>query len=485
MNLKIIFKILGLVVSFLGLTMLLPIPFSMYYDRSDVNGILFSSIITVTSGIAAYIYFSRKIEKRRYDMRLKDGFAIVGLSWISMALFGSLPFVLTGAIPNFTDAFFETISGLTTTGASILNNVEGLPKGVLFWRSFTHWIGGMGIIVLSIAILPFLGIGGMQLFKAEVSGPTTDKLTPRITETAKILWGVYFLITIVLTILLIFGGMNLFDALCHSFGTMATGGYSTKNASVAAFDSSYIDYVITIFMVICGISFSLHYRLLKGDFKALWNSEEAKWFLAIIAIVSTIICIDVFKTNYHTISDTIRFTLFQVVSLMTTTGYATADYELWSESSQFLLLFLMFVGGCAGSTAGGLKVVRLILLLKFAYSEFARLIHPKAIIPVRIGGIAVERNVLSNISGFFVIYAFISGISVIILSFFGIDFQTSITAVIATLNNIGPGVGSIGPMENYAHFPSAVKWFLSFLMLLGRLEIYTILILLTPTFWRK
>lgn len=485
MNYKIVIKTLGLVLIFLGLTMLTPLPFSLYYGGSDFWGIAISAGITILVGALAYWFTPKNLDKRRADIRPKEGFAITGLSWILMAAFGSLPFMLTGSIPSFTDAYFETMSGFTTTGASILTNIEIIPHGVLFWRSFTHWLGGMGIIVLSIAILPYLGIGGMQLFKAEVPGPTADKLTPRVTETAKILYGVYLLMTIVQTILLMFGGMNLFDSLCHTFGTMGTGGFSTKNASVGFYNSAYIDYVIILFMILAGMNFSLHYRIIRGDWRSFFKNEESKIYLLIIAIAAGLIVKDIYLTNYSDIQSSVQYSLFQVVSIMTTTGYATADYELWSESSHLVLLFLMFVGGCAGSTGGGLKVIRFILLLKFAKSEIYRLLHPKAIIPVRFNGEPIERSVMTNISGFFVVYSIIAGLAVIVVSMFGLDIHSSIGAVVATLNNVGPGIGTVGPTENYSSMPNIVKWVLSLLMLLGRLEVFTILVLLTPTFWRK
>lgn len=485
MNYRIVIQILGLILTFLGIAMLAPLPFSFYYQSGDHFGIINSALITIAVGLISYFSMKNKSKNVKNDIRPKEGFAIVGLSWIFMSAFGSLPFILSGAIPNFTDAYFETMSGFTTTGASILSDIEALPKGVMFWRSFTHWLGGMGIIVLSIAILPFLGVAGMQLFKAEVPGPTADKLTPRVTETAKILWGVYFLLTFLQTILLMFGGMDLFDSLCHTFGTMATGGYSTKNASVAYFNNAFIDYVIIIFMILSGMNFSLHYRLLRGNFRDFFKNEESKFFLLIILVSALIITVDVYYLHISNINDSFRHSLFQVVSIITTTGYATKDYEVWSVSSHIILLLLMYVGGCAGSTGGGLKVVRLLLLLKYAYSEIKRLVHPKAVIPIRIGGVPVEKSIMTNIAGFFIVYVFIAAISILLITFFGVDFLTSFGAVSATLNNVGPGIGNVGPTENYSHLPIAVKWLLSFLMLLGRLEVFTILVLLTPTFWRK
>ncbi len=481
MRYSIVAKILSYLLVFLGLTMITPLPFSYYYGGSDFWGIALSAGICLIIGLAG-VYF---IPTNNKDIRSKEGFAIVSFGWLTFALFGSLPYLLGGATDSFTDAFFETMSGITTTGASVFHNVEAIPHGVLFWRSLTHWFGGMGIIVLTIAILPFLGVGGMQLFKAEVPGPVVDKLSPRITETAKILWGVYLFFTIVQTILLLLGGMNLFDSLCHSFGTMATGGFSTKNASVGAYSSAYIDYVIIVFMILAGTNFSLLYWLLRGKFRNLFTNGEFRFYISIILLSTFFIGIHLFFNHNGNVFDSLRYSLFQVVSIMTTTGFATADYELWSPSSQLILFGLMFVGGCAGSTGGGLKVIRLIILFKFIYNELVRLIHPQAIIYVKFGSLSIDKKVLVNVAGFFMIYVMIAAAGTIIVSFFDIDLLTSFGAVAATLNNVGPGIGYVGPTENYSQMPDAVKWILSLLMMLGRLEIYTVVILMAPAFWKK
>ena len=437
-------------------------------------------MITALIGFIAF-----KTTRFDQDLRTKEGFAIVTLGWFFFSIFGSLPFLISGYIPSFTNAFFETMSGFTTTGASILTDIEALPHGILFWRSLTHWIGGMGIIVLSIAILPFLGIGGMQLFKAEVPGPVADKLTPRITETAKILWGVYVLFSAVETGLLMLGGMNLFEALCHTFGTMATGGYSTKNASIGAYHSTYIDFVIIIFMIIAGTNFSIHYRFLKGDFKSYFKNQEFLVFIVIIGLATSLIGIDTFLNHYHSIGKTLQKTLFQVVSILTTTGYGTADYEQWASSSQIILFLMMFIGGCAGSTGGGMKVVRVFVLMKFVFSEIVRLIHPHAVVSVRFGNKVIPREVLTNVMGFFILFVFLFTIGVIVMSAIGLDMVTAFGSVAATLGNIGPGLGGVGPTDNYADIPAIGKWILSFFMLAGRLEIFTVIILFSPSFWKK
>ncbi len=482
MNYNLILRIIGILLLFLGWALLTPLPFSYYYNSGDQSAFFISSGVCFITGALAFLIFRRK---KNEDLRPKEGFAVVTLGWLSLSLFGALPFVISGAIPSYTDAFFETMSGFTTTGASILSDIEGLPKGILFWRSFTHWLGGMGIIVLSVAILPFLGVGGMQLFKAEVPGPIADKLSPRVTETAKILWGVYLLFTIAETGLLMLGGMNLFDSLTHTFGTLATGGFSTKNTSVASFNSAYFDYIIIVFMIIAGTNFSLHFRILKGNFSSIYKNDEFKFFISIIVIATIIISIDIFGSAYDSVFDTLRYSLFQVVSLLTTTGYGTADYEQWPLSSQVILILLMFVGGCAGSTGGGMKVLRVFILVQFVYSEIKRLIHPNAVVPVRLGNIDVDRQTMANIAGFFIVFIMIAAFSVLIFTLFGLDLNTSIGAVVATINNIGPGIGMVGPTENYGFMPEIVKWYLSFLMLAGRLEIFTVIILLSPTYWKK
>lgn len=460
--------------------MLLPLPFSIYYGDSDVMPIIYSAVITMCFGAASLI-----IPKKKADLRPKEGFAVVTFGWIILSAFGSLPFLLSGSIASPTDAFFETMSGFTTTGSTILTDIEALPHGILFWRSLTHWIGGMGIIVLSIAILPFLGVGGMQLFKAEVPGPIADKLTPRVTETAKILWGVYLIFTIIETGLLMFGGMTLFDALCHSFGTMATGGFSTKNASVGGYNSPFIDYVIIIFMFIAGTNFSLHYKLFRGKIREYWSSHEFRVFVYIVLAATFVISIDVYINMASSVEKSFRDTLFQVLAIITTTGFGSADYEKWSTSSQIILMILMFVGGMAGSTGGGIKVIRIYILAKFVFSEIVRLLHPQAIVSVKIGKTTIDRKTIMNIAGFFAVYMFITISSVLAMSFLGLELDTSIGTVIATINNIGPGIGTVGPTENFAHIPDIGKWLLSFLMLVGRLEVFTVIILLAPSFWRK
>ncbi|MBU1299207.1 MAG: TrkH family potassium uptake protein, partial [Bacteroidetes bacterium] len=401
MDFKAVIAILGLLIIFIGAAMLTAIPFSLYYSDGAVLSILISSLICLAAGVILWLIFKRYLN----DLKTREGFAIVTFGWLTMSLFGSLPFIISGAIPSVTDAIFETVSGFTTTGASILSNIEAMPAGLLFWRSMTQWIGGMGIIVLSLAILPVLGVGGMQLFKAESPGPTVDKLKPRIRETAKVLWQVYILFSAVQTLFLLIGGMNLFDSITHTFTTMATGGFSTKNASVAHFNSPFIDIVITVFMFAAGVNFALHYRALNGDVKSFFRNSEFIFYasITVVAIIITSVIL-LLHGNYTNIPETLRHSSFQIVSILTTTGFVTADYELWPVAIQFILFLLMFNGGCAGSTGGGIKNMRTLILLRNGAAELRKLIHPKAIVPVRFNAKAVPQEIISNILAFFVLF---------------------------------------------------------------------------------
>ncbi|WP_238321437.1 TrkH family potassium uptake protein [Hippea alviniae] len=416
------------------------------------------------------------------ELNRKEGFLLVTLSWIVVSAFGSLPYMLIGHL-DFTDAFFETMSGFTTTGASILEDIEALPKSLLFWRSLTHWLGGMGIVVLTVAILPILGVGGMKLIKAEAPGPSVEKISPRITETAKYLWFTYILLSAIETVLLLAGGMDLFDALTHTFGTMATGGFSPKNSSVAFFHSAYIDWVITIFMFIAGANFAIHFKLLTGKFSSL-KDEELKAYTLIIIIavfIVTIFNLPIYKDFFNSL----RFSAFQVVSIMTTTGYVTADYEKWKPAAQMILFLLMFIGGCAGSTGGSIKVIRVYTLTKQAINELKYNIHPKGVFTLRLNGQHIRKNMIYSTAGFFFLYMATFLTIALAVSLFGVDILTSLSASAATLGNIGPGFGMVGPTDNYAWLPSIVKWILSFAMLVGRLEIYTVFVLFSTAFWKK
>lgn len=481
-NIIEVIKVIGLLLVIEGLAMWLSLPFSMYYGDGDFSAILHSGLITLGIGALGFSLTFRKTKRSHVGKR--EGFMIVSLAWVIFSAFGTLPFLLSGSIDNFTDAFFETMSGFTTTGASILNDVEAVPHGVLFWRSMTHWIGGMGIIVLSLAILPLLGVGGMQLFVAEVPGPVPDKLHPRITGTAKRLWAIYVAFTFVQTILLMLGNMSLFDALCHAFGTMATGGFSTQNSSVANY-SPYIQYVIILFMFLAGTNFTLHYFGLHLQIRKVLKNQEFR-FYAFITILSAVIISWVIYLNMEIgFEKAFRDALFQVVSIITTTGFVSTNYLSWPHFAWFIIFILMFTGGSAGSTGGGMKSIRLLLMFKAAAVHLKKLVHPRAFIPVRYNGHSVKDEIIFSIMSFGLFYILIFVLGAISLSALGLDMQSSMGASIAALGNIGPGIGAVGPIENYHDIPDLGKWILSFIMLLGRLELFTVLVFLSPGFWKK
>lgn len=505
MNWKIIINILGLLVGMNGLFMLLGVPVSLYYGEGDLTALLLAGGVSILVGGGSWL-LTRQHKKL---IKKREGYVIVTLGWLAMSLSGALPYVFAEVFPDFSYAFFETVSGYTTTGASVMTDIESVPKGILFWRAVTHWIGGMGIIVLTIAILPILGIGGMQLFAAESPGPSTDKLHPRIQETAKRLWLIYVGMTVVETILLIFGGMGFYDAICHSFATVSTGGFSTKNASVAAFESPYIQYVIIAFMFASGINFTLTYFGLKGNLKKVWKNEEFKTFLGLI-LLATLISATTICFNNGTFSEkAIRDALFQVVAVVTTTGFVTADFTTWSPFVTVLFFGLFFTGGSAGSTSGGVKIVRHLIIFKNSAMEFKRLIHPSAIVPVRLNGKAVTQSITYNILAFFIIYLGIFVIGSLIMGIIIIDvplvatdgvpltaftstegdmmyrFSTAIGCSASCVGNIGPGLGGVGPLQNYAWIPWSGKIVLSVEMLIGRLELFTVLVFASPYFWKK
>lgn len=458
------------------------IPFSVYYKDNDIVTLFICG--TATSFIGFLIWFFTK-NADKTDIGKREGYLIVTSGWIVMSLFGSIPFVLHGSIPSYVDAFFEVMSGFTTTGASILNDIEALPHGLLFWRSITQWIGGMGIIVLSLAILPLLGIGGMQLYAAEVPGITKDKFHPRVKETAKRLWGIYLILTALETLLLMIAGMNLFDAINHSFTTLATGGFSTKNSSTAYYSSPAIQYIFIVFMFLAGTNFTLHYFALHRDFNFLKTNDEFKAYSLFILISSVVIMIIHHPHLNLSLEEKFRQSLFHVVSLVTTTGYVSSDYENWAIFSRIIFFVLLFIGGCAGSTGGSIKIVRHYLLFKNGFLELKRLVHPRAVIPVRVNGKAVLPEIISNVQAFFILYILIFVLSSIILSMAGLDFLTAIGASATCLGNVGPGIGTVGPVSNFSHLPDLTKLLLSFLMLVGRLELFTVLVIFSPSFWKK
>jgi len=481
-NLRLIINILGLLWVLNGTFMLLCIPISLYYNDGDWYALVLAGFITLAAGaIAWWIGHS----KEPGQLKKRDGYLIVTFGWLTMSIFGTLPFLISGEISGFTNAFFETLSGFTTTGASILNDIELMGRGILFWRSLTQWIGGMGIIVLTVAILPILGIGGMQLFIAEAPGVTPDKLKPRITDTAKRLWLVYVLLTVIELLLLWVGGMSFYDAANHALTTMATGGFSTKQASVAYFTSPFIQYVIIVFMFLAGTNFTVTYFAMHGKFKKVWENEEFRYYLKFTIGFVIIVSLVVWSVTGNDFERSFRDSLFQLVSVITTTGYITADYTSWTPFVTIIIFMFMFVGASAGSTAGGVKIVRHIILLKNSILELKRQIHPSAIMPVRLNKKAVTSQITYNIMAFMIIYFMIFVAGTLLMAALGNDFMTSMGAVATSLGNIGPGIGSVGPLDNFAHLSDPAKWLLSFLMLLGRLELFTVLILFAPHFWSK
>lgn len=423
---------------------------------------------------------------RRPSLSHKAGYLFVVLSWLLSAAIGALPFWLSGSVGSYVDAFFETMSGFTTTGASILSDIESLPRSLLLWRAMTHWLGGMGIVVLTVAIFPLLGMNGRSVMEAEAPGPQVDKFTPRLSQTAKILWLVYLGLTAILACLLLVGGMSAIDAVTHSFATMATGGFSTRNASVGAYGSAYIDIVITVFMTLAGMNFALHWSALRGDLRRVLKDTELRVYAGILAGAAIIIVFDLRRAGvYASVGEAARFASFQASSILTTTGFATADFTRWPALSQAVLFTLMFVGGCAGSTGGGVKVSRIVTLFKMGQSEMRYLLNPRGVYGVFVDGRHLKKNVVYDIAAMVFLYILAAFVSTVVVSAGGYDILTSLSATMACLGNIGPGFALVGPTCNYAFMPEALKWWLSFIMMLGRLEVYTVIVLFTRAFWRR
>lgn len=464
-----------------GMAMILALIVSLIYNEYDQSAFMISAGINIFLG-ALFVFLTSHASK---NIGRREGYIIVSLVWIVFSFSGSLPYIISGAIPNFTNAFFETMSGFTTTGSSVLLDIESLPHGILFWRSITQWLGGMGIIVLSLAVLPVFGIGGMQLFISEVPGPTPEKISPRIRQTSKTLWTLYLGFTLTETVLLWIGGMSLFDAICHSFTTMATGGFSTKQDSIGHWSSPFIQYVIIIFMFFAGTNFTLSYLAVQGKLKKMLRDEEFRFYRLFIIGFTLLISAGLLITSRYGIEKAFRDSLFHVVSIITTTGYVTVDYLVWPPILIVLIFVLFFFGGSAGSTGGSIKIMRIALLFKNSYYELRRMVHPNAVIPVNFNNHSVDSRIINNVLAFFMFYFIIFGTGVIIFSIVEPDLESSIGAVATCLGNIGPGLGNVGPVENFYHIEPFGKWFLSFLMLLGRLELFTVLVIFTPSFWRE
>ena len=479
MNYKMVSKTVGRLLQAEALLLLLPMAVSIYFKENllYVYGIVIALVL-----LAGSLLTLPKPKKRTIYAR--EGFAIVSLSWILMSFFGALPFVFSGAIPSFVDAFFETVSGFTTTGASILNSIETLPKSILFWRSFTHWIGGMGVIVFVLAILPQKDMQSMHILRAEVPGPTVGKLVSKTTVTARILYIIYGVLTVAEIIALLCCEMPLYDSVTTAFATAGTGGFSVKNASIAAYNNLGAEVVISLFMLLFGINFNLFYLLLIKQFKRVFKSEELWTYLAVIGVSVLLITFNIYPM-VETLGTALRQAGFQVISIITTTGFVTANFGQWPAMSQMVLVVLMFLGACAGSTGGGLKVGRMIILVKAAFRELRRAINPNRVKAIKLDGAVIEKDVVITTSTYFVIYMFIIGISALILTIDNFDFTTTVTAVVTCINNVGPGLAAVGPVENFADFSNFSKLVLSANMLIGRLEIFPIIILFMRSTWKK
>lgn len=533
MNKKTVFYITGRLMVIMSGILLVPLAISFYYNFPDSFagvfldaeklGLIIAIFLAAACGFLLTVAFRSDKELEG----IKEGFAIVSLGWVSLAFWGAVPFFvyflslssdysLGNIILSFTNAYFEICSGFTTTGATILTDIEVIPKGLLFWRSLTHWLGGMGIITLAIAIFPAMGVSGYHMFRGEVPGPTTERIQPRLAQTAAILWGVYALLSLMETILLMIGGMDWFDALCHTFGTMATGGFSTKNASIGYYNSNYIDWVVCIFMFLAGVNFLIHYRVLRGDFSDIFGNREFHFYIGTIVVTIVLFTgilffagikpvhqsmthfqneprsveqfaehVTVEEEKVSTPYGAFRRATFQTLAIITTTGYGTADFDLWPNFCRFGLLFLMFWGGCAGSTGGGMKMIRIMVVLKVGWRELHRMIRPHLVAPLKIGGISMDEQRVINIGAFFILFVMLFVIGSLLMTLFVPDLMTATATVAATLGNIGPGLNGIGSTQTYSWIPIPGKWILIICMLLGRLEIFTILLALRPSFWRK
>ena len=480
MNYKMIAYVLGSLLRIEGALMSIPMALSFVYGEGPArNAFMITILVCLLLGTLI-----RHREPENKSIYGREGFVVVALSWIVMSLFGAMPFYLSGAIDGFVNCFFETVSGFTTTGASILTEIEGLPMSILFWRSFTHWIGGMGILVFMLAILPMGDERSMYLMKAEAPGPMVSKLVPKVKSTAKLLYKIYIALTIIEMFLLLLGGMPLFDSVVNSLSTAGTGGFAILNSSIAGYNNAYYEYVITIFMLLFGVNFNLYYLLLLRDFKSILKNEELRYYVVIV-----LACIVLITGNichmYPTLESAFRHAAFQVAAIVTTTGFATANFDIWPEFSKTLIFCLTILGACAGSTGGGLKVSRLIILMKLAYREIRHIIHPRSVNLIKLDGYRVEEEVIQGVTGYLVVYVLLLLGSFILISFDNYDFTTSLTSVVTCLGNVGPGFAMVGPVENFSFFSGFSKMVLCFDMLVGRLEIFPIVMLFAPSIWKK
>ena len=480
MNITAILNIIGHLMKYEIILLLIPFFVALFYGQGDANAFLYTVLLMIPIALILI-----KIKGKKNEIYAKEGFLTVGLAWIVISFFGALPFVFSGAIPSLVDAFFETSSGFTTTGASILTEIQSLPKGILFWRSFTHWVGGMGFLIFILALMPTFSGNTIHLLKAESPGPTPGKIVPKIKQTAKILYAIYFVLTLIETIFLKSAGLSWYDSIIHALGTAGTGGFSNMNASVAAFNNPAVEWIITIFMLLFGVNFVLYFQLIRGNVKAFFKSEELKWYLIAVFASIIIIAVNIIPFNHGDVTKSIRDSAFQVSSIVTTTGYATVNFNLWPTLSKVILIMLMFMGAMAGSTGGGIKTIRIVIIFKAIRREIDKILHPRRVKSVKIDGNVVEEETISGVFLFIFAYIIISLIAIFIVSFDNFDVTTTVTSVIATLSNIGPGLEMVGPAGNFSAFSDLSKLVLSFCMLAGRLEIYPMLILFSPSLWKK
>ena len=481
LNYRLITKITASIMILIGFSMAPSALVAFLYGEKAVAWAFLKCIVPM---ILVGAVLTKKIRAFSQTLRIKDGFLIVALCWFVASLLGALPFVVTGAIPSYVDAFFETVSGFTTTGSSILTDIEVLPKGILFWRSFTHWLGGMGILVFFVALLPSLGIGGQSIIHAETTGPIKDKITAKISDSAKLLYLIYLGMTLLEVLLLTFGGMNLYDSLIHTFGTVGTGGLSNYNSSIGGFNSAYIDVVIAVFMTLAGVNFNLYYHMLKGKVKDFFSDYELRGYLLILGGSVLLIAWNLRSTDtFQSLPEALRYSFFQSSSIITTTGFSTANFDAWPTFSKAVLFLLMFVGGCSSSTGGGMKVIRVLILLKLIRRGMYRRLHPRAVVPVKLAGKALPSEVVSGVTSFAFLYIGLIFLGTLALSLENLDLVSTLTAILASIGNIGPGFQLVGPTMNYSIFSDPAKIFLSVYMIIGRLELFTIVLLVMPSFW--
>lgn len=484
-----IVRLLAFLLAIIVSTFILPIACGLFYGEESVLITFIPPMIAVYAILLIVILVTKKQNRlnrinARFKLSLRGGYILVAAAWIGAIIVGAVPFVLSGYIPSITDAFFESASGFTTTGATILGDVETLPMSLNLWRTQMHWLGGMGIVALTVALMPLIGVGGFQLIKAETTGPEKGKITPKITVTAKLLWFIYLGMTLIQTALLMLTGMSFFEALAHAFATLGTGGFSTKNASIGAFNSPAVDWICITFMALSGINFSLYYQLLTGKPGELFTNTEFKAYIGILA-ASVVVIAAIIVPQYASLGEAVRYASFQVVSITTTTGFATADYTTWPPAAQMVIFMLLFVGGCSGSTGGSVKVVRWVILAKQAANEVRRLLHPHGVFSIRLNGRVGRKDVVFNVTAFLFLYAVLVLITTFVAACSGADLFSAFTAGATLVGNVGPGFGMISPVDNFGFFAPWAKWWFSFAMIAGRLELYTMLLFFFPSFWKK